>query len=99
MNINFDDIEIMHPDAGGGNVYYYQGQPFTGTIVEYNNLNVLVGEITVVNGHTRGRVASYYNTGQIKEEYFEKYNQMYSIYKKWNQNGGLEFQQDYGPEP
>lgn len=37
MNVNFDDIEIANIDAGGGLIYHYNNQPFTGTIVEYNN--------------------------------------------------------------
>jgi len=27
--IEFDDIELKHPDARGGNVYFYNGQPFS----------------------------------------------------------------------
>ncbi|UFH35070.1 hypothetical protein [Flavobacterium acetivorans] len=45
MNVNFDDIEINNFDAGGGAEYYYNNEPFTGTIVEFNNDNVLIGEI------------------------------------------------------
>lgn len=98
MIINFDDIELKAPDEGGGSVYFYNGQPFTGTIVEYFN-GVLVGEITVINSHTQGRVALYYENGQLNEEYFEKYNSLYGIYRKWNINGLLEKEIDYGPEP
>ena len=98
MNVNFDDIEIMHPDAGGGNVYFYKRQPFSGTIVEHIN-GVLVGEITVINGSTQGRVASYFNNGQIMEEYFKKYNRLYGIYKEWDENGTLISEVECGPEP
>lgn len=98
MIVNFDEIELKSPDYGGGNVYYYQGQPFTGTIVEYKN-NVLIGEISVIEGHTQGRVALYYDNGQIEQEYFKKYNQMYGIYKRWDENGNLVKEINYGPEP
>lgn len=98
MNVEFDDIEIMHPDAGGGNVYFYNGQPFSGTIVEHIN-GVLVGETTVLNGSTQGRVASYFNNGQIMEEYFKKYNRLYGIYKEWDENGTLISAVECGPEP
>ncbi len=59
MNVNFDDIEIANTDIGGGNIYHYQDQPFTGTIVEYNTAGVLVGELTIVNGSKEGRQALY----------------------------------------
>ena len=58
MRIDFEDIENMHPDAGGGSVFYYNGTPFTGTITEYKN-GILVGEISVIDSHTDGRVALY----------------------------------------
>ena len=98
MIVEFDDIELSHPDAGGGNVYFYKGEPFTGTIVEHIN-NVLVGEITVVEGHQNGRITSYYSNGQIRSEYFEKFNRMYNLYRRWNTNGVLEIEINYGPEP
>ena len=98
MVVELDDIEIMHPDAGGGNVYFYDGQPFSGTIVEHIN-GVLVGEITIINGSTQGRVASYFNNGQIMEEYFKKYNRLYGIYKEWDENGTLISEVECGPEP
>lgn len=98
MVVEFDDIELKHPDAGGGNVYFYNGQPFSGTIVEHIN-GVLVGEITVINGSTQGRVASYFNNGQIMEEYFKKYNRLYGIYKEWDENGTLISAIECGPEP
>lgn len=98
MEVEFDDIELKHPNEGGRNVYFYNGQPFTGTIVEHNN-GILVGERTVVNGHTQGRVATHFDNGQLNYEYFEKYNQMYGLYKRWNENGVMEVEVDYGPEP
>lgn len=70
-NVNIDDIEITNMDVGGGNVYYYNNLPFTGTIVEYNN-GVLIGEISIVKGSKEGRIALYDNNGQIIDEHFEK---------------------------
>ena len=98
MDIDINDIEIMNPDIGGGNVFWYQGQPFTGTIVEYKN-NILVTEISVVDSHTHGRFALYYDNGQIMKEYFEKYNQTYGIYREWDINGNLVSEIDFGAEP
>ena len=94
MDIDINDIEIMNPDEGGGSVYWYQGQPFTGKIVEYKN-NILVAEIIVIDSHTEGRVAFYYNNGQIMQEYFEKYNDTYGVYRDWDEDGNLISEIDY----
>lgn len=98
MNVNFDDIEINSFDAGGGAIYFHNNQPFTGTIVEYNNNNVLIGEFEVLNGSKHGRTASYFNNGQILEEGYISYNRPYGIYKKWNESGNLIKQVDFGAE-
>ena len=98
MNVNIVDIEVTNITVGGGNVYYYNNLPFTGTIVEYNN-GVLIGEISVVNGSKEGRIALYDNNGQIIDEHFEKNNQLYGIYKEWDINGNLLSEVDCGPEP
>ncbi len=97
MNINFDVTEIMAPDYGGGSVYYHNNKSFTGIIVEYYSNGNLSFEKTVVNGSTEGRVASYYEKGQIEDEYFEKNNRLYGIYKEWDENGSLLCEVDCGP--
>ncbi|MPT32048.1 MAG: hypothetical protein E2600_10375 [Chryseobacterium sp.] len=96
MNVNFDDIEIIAPDYGGGTVFYYNNQPFTGKIVEYNN--ILIGEFEVVNGSKHGRTASYYDNGQIMEEGYISYNRPYGHFKEWDKNGNLIKEIDFGPE-
>lgn len=98
MNVNFDDIEINNFDAGGGAIYYHNNQPFTGTIVEYNSNNVLIGEITVVNGSKHGKVTLYFDNGNKMNEYFESYNRPYGLSRKWDENGNLIKQVDFGAE-
>jgi antitoxin component YwqK of YwqJK toxin-antitoxin module len=98
MRIKFEDIQLKHPDIGGGNVFYYLDLPFTGIVVEYDENNNLMSEISVVESHTHGRVASFYSNGQIEEEYFEKNNKMYGFYRKWDENGKLVIEYDYGLE-
>ncbi len=99
MNVNFDDIEIANTDIGGGNIYHYNNQPFTGTIVEYNSAGVLVGELSIANGSKEGRQALYYNNGQIMEESFEKNNRLYGIHREWDEQGNLLREVDCGPIP
>lgn len=98
MNVNFDDIEIANIDGGGGNVYHCQNQPFTGTIVEYNSVGILVGEFTIVNGSKKGRKVLYYDNGQIMQESFESYNRPYGLYKKWDEQGNLLEEYNFGSE-
>lgn len=99
MIVNFDDIEVVNIDIGGGAIYHYQNQPFTGTIVEYNNVGILVGELTIVNGSVEGRTALYYNNGQIMKENFEKNNRPYGVSKRWDEQGNLLNEYDFGPMP
>ena len=97
MNVNFDDIEINNFDAGGGAEYYYNNEPFTGTIVEYND-SVLIAEFTILNGSKHGKTALYYNNGQIMEEGYISYNRPYGLYKEWDENGNLIKEINFGPE-
>lgn len=97
MTVNFDDIEILATDDDGGNIYYHNDEPFTGLIVEYHH-GTLIGEITVVKGNKNGRIALYYDNGQIQKEYFQRYNRPYGIAREWDEAGNLLQQHDYGPE-
>lgn len=98
MIVNFDEIESMHPNAGGGSVFFFEDKPFTGLIVEYNEDDILVGEISVVNGNKEGKISLYYNSGQIMVEHFEKFNRPYGICRKWDEGGNLISEYDFGSE-
>ncbi|WP_454881425.1 toxin-antitoxin system YwqK family antitoxin [Sphingobacterium detergens] len=98
MKVNFEDIEIGNVDAGGGNMYYYNDEPFSGTIVEYNAEGVLIGEISVLNGSSHGKSVLYYDNGQKMEELFQSYSRPYGIFRKWDENGNLIKEIDFGPE-
>lgn len=99
MRVNFDEIDVLNTDIYGSNIFYRGNEIFTGTIVEYNNEGVIIGELTVVNGTINGRVALYYDNGQIMEEGFQKYNRYYGSFKEWDKNGKLIRQVDFGTEP
>jgi antitoxin component YwqK of YwqJK toxin-antitoxin module len=91
MRINIDDsnLEYVGIDAGGGNMWNYNGTPFTGIIEEFYDNGNLVGEREFKDGYTNGIQTIYYENGQIKEEYFLRYNRNYNTYKYWNENGVL----------
>lgn len=99
IRINFDEVEIESIDGGGGVFYNHKGKRFTATIVEYNEQNILISELEVFKGHVHGRVASYYENGQIKEEYFEKYNKLYGMHREWDKDGNLIYEHDAGASP
>jgi len=79
-------------------MYYYNDEPFSGTIVEYNAEGVLVGEISVLNGSKQGKTVLYYNNGQKMEEVYQSYNRAYGIYREWDENGNLIKEIDFGLE-
>ena len=49
MRVNFDEIDVLNTDIYGSNIFYRGNEIFTGTMVEYNNEGVIIGELTVVN--------------------------------------------------
>jgi antitoxin component YwqK of YwqJK toxin-antitoxin module len=98
MTINFDNIEIMAPDYGGGTVFYHNNSPFTGTIVEYDDKGVLISEFLVLNGSRHGRSASYDSNGRIIEEGFISNNRPYGLHKEWDEHGILIKEINFGKE-
>jgi len=91
IRVNFDDEDLEYAgiDAGGGNMYNYQSQPFTGIIEEYATNGNLIGELEFKNGYTDGVTRIYFESGQIKQEYYLKYNRFYGSYKLWDASGNL----------
>ncbi len=101
MKINYDDPDLEEAglDIGGGIIYNYQGAPFTGVLqFSYPNGNSQT-EIKCVNGYPEGVWREYYENGQMMEESYIKYNLDYGLFKRWDENGNLIDQFDFGPEP
>ncbi len=99
VNWNDPDLTLAGIDIGGGEIYNYQGAPFTGVLqFSFPNGN-LETEITCVNGRPEGVWRGYYPNGQMMEEFYFKYNQEYGPYTRWDENGNVIKQFDFGPEP
>jgi len=98
IRVTYEELENRGFDAGGGEILYYQGQPFTGTIVEYRN-NVLIGEEEFTDGHVGGTQRTYYANGQTEKEYFIAFNTYYGLLRWWDEEGNLTHQRDFGPKP
>ncbi|HMO63393.1 MAG TPA: hypothetical protein PKC39_13960 [Ferruginibacter sp.] len=88
MIVNMNDVEPADHDAGGGQMWKYQGNYFTGMIEEYIN-GVLRGQIEVQNGRTEGIIKHFYPNGQIEQEYSLHNNGLHGIFKEWDENGNL----------
>ena len=101
VTINYDDPDLTPAglDVGGGEIYHYQGIPFTGMLqYSFPNGN-LQTEIAYVNGHPEGVWREYYLNGQIMEESYIKYNLYYGPFKEWDESGNLITESDFGVEP
>lgn len=98
LRVTYEELENRGFDAGGGEILYYRGNPFTGTIVEYRN-GVLIGEQEFEDGHLGGAQRSYYANGNIHEEYFITFNRDYGLFREWDEQGNVIRQKDFGPKP
>jgi len=87
--VEYKDLETIGFDAGGTEMLSYKGKPFTGFIVEYYTNGILMSEEEYKDGYKNGVNRSYFENGQIEEEYFSRYNCFYSTFTSWNMNGNL----------
>jgi len=91
MRVNMDDSDLEYAgiDAGGGNMWSYQGKPFTGVIEEFYANGNLAGEIECKDGYTDGIQKSYHVSGKLERECSKRHNRYYSTYKSWDESGNL----------
>lgn len=89
LRVLYDDLEIVGFDGGGSKILHYKGDPFTGFVVDYNENSTLAFEAEYKNGHQDGVNRSFYNNGQIEEEYYTKYNRILKHFKRWTSKGRL----------
>jgi len=87
--VEYKDLETMGFDSGGTDMLSYKGKPFTGFIVEYYTNGILMSEEEYKDGYKNGVNISYFENGQIEEEYFSKYNRFYNSFTSWDINGNL----------
>lgn len=83
IDINNSELTYGVPDSGGTETVYYLGQSFTGIVEEYNN-DILIAEMQYDNSYSSGRIARYWNNGQLKGKSFEKHNRFYGSTKFWD---------------
>jgi antitoxin component YwqK of YwqJK toxin-antitoxin module len=99
LRVSYDDLEIQGFNAGGGVIYRYQGNLFTGVIVEFYDDGKVESETEFKNGSKEGVHRTYHPNGKIENEYLEKNNREYGVDKTWDESGNLIKVFDWGPLP
>jgi antitoxin component YwqK of YwqJK toxin-antitoxin module len=91
LRINENDLELVGFDGGGSGMYHYQGKPFTGIMLIYNEKeNYLYIEREFQNGYEEGQFRSYHKNGKVRQEYRSHNNiTVEGSYKRWDENGNL----------
>lgn len=56
------------------------------------------GEEEYINSHKHGRQVSYYENGQIEEDYYQRFNYFYGISRTYYPNGTLKSQTEFNDE-
>lgn len=84
------------PTDWGAGVCRYNGELFEGILYEYfPNTTQLSSESEYKDGIPDGRQVDYWPNGKIKCEMFEKYEDIYGSFKKWNEQGVLILHQEH----
>ena len=91
-------LQLVGFDAGGGEMYHFNGEPFTGMIIFRNSNGIKESEVSFVSGFKCGVIREYYVNGMMADEYYIKLNRLYGINTEWDEEGNSTIT-DYGPEP
>lgn len=90
LRIKEEELELVKLDAGGVPVYHYQGKPFTGVVLIYEDEGWLAVEEEYGNGFQEGWVRIYHENGQLEQEYKMHNNvQIPGSFKEWDKEGNL----------
>lgn len=82
-------LESKGFDVNGGEIFYYQGQPFNGFIESYYENGNLIDEVEYSEGSIGGVIREYYKNSVTKSEYFQYFNKYKDISREWDQDGKL----------
>ncbi|MEE4000006.1 hypothetical protein V1T75_06610 [Tenacibaculum sp. FZY0031] len=90
LRIREEDLNLFSMDGGGSPILYYQGKPFTGFCLTYEEEGWLSGEEEYVNGYQEGWVRDYYKNGQLESEYKMSNNKLVpNTSRDFNEDGTL----------
>lgn len=68
LRIKYNQLEHDGFDGGGSEKLTYQGKPFTGVKLIFEDAGWLSGEIEYQNGFREGWERDYYEDGQMEQE-------------------------------
>lgn len=88
LRVQYEELDLVGFDAGGGEMLEYRGQPFTGIIEEFFN-GVVISEEEFTDGHLGGIQRTYYPNGILKSEYSIHFNRFDGKRTQWDENGIL----------
>ncbi|MGK5738714.1 toxin-antitoxin system YwqK family antitoxin [Micromonospora sp. URMC 103] len=84
MRVEYDDVETEDDLR-----VTYQGQPFTGEVVERSSQNQVIAITTYFNGIEDGPSAEWYPTGERKAAGTVRYGMAVGVHEEWHRNGNL----------
>ena len=84
MRVDFDDIETEDDLR-----VTYQGEPFTGEVVERGPGGQVVALTTYFNGMEDGPSAEWYPTGERKSAGMVRYGSAVGVHEEWYRDGTL----------
>lgn len=99
LRIEYNDPSLVLGDRTtdwGSGIYFLNGNLFTGVKTFHNKITqVLEAEYEYKDGVFDGRQAEYWSNGNLKEEYFQKYDYNIGAFKRWNEQGNLISYQEF----
>ncbi|MDG4835724.1 hypothetical protein O7631_04245 [Micromonospora sp. WMMD967] len=84
MRVDYDDVETEDDLR-----VTYQGEPFTGEVVERSPQGQVVALTTYFEGMEDGPSAEWYPTGERKAEGSVRYGTAVGVHEEWHRNGNL----------
>lgn len=86
LRVNSDDLEI---DYGDGDVYLWQGKPFTGLAYEMHPDGSLWSEVEYVAGREHGLARDWFPSGQLQGETSYYRGKYFGPDREWDAQGQL----------
>jgi len=84
--VNDNELEI---DYNYGDLYLWQGQPFTGIAYDLHPDGSLWGEVEYVDGREHGKAREWYPSGQLKAETTYLKGAYFGPDREWDENEQL----------
>ncbi|MCZ7377847.1 toxin-antitoxin system YwqK family antitoxin [Micromonospora sp. WMMC250] len=82
MRVDYDDVETEDDLR-----VTYQGEPFTGEVVERSPQGQVIALTTYFEGMEDGPSAEWYPTGERKAEGNVRYGTAVGVHEEWHRNG------------